>query len=250
MSAIIGHTGFVGSHLDVGFDFTHRFNSSNIHQIVDLDTDVLVCAGLPAEKWKANSNPQTDWDNTLQLSENLSRVTANQAILISTIDVYQPAQGATEFDPPTPNGFEAYGRNRAWFEGFFASHFENSHIIRLPGLFGANLRKNLIYDLMHDREDQIIRVNANSKFQFFNVSKIWNYINAAMAQNFKVLNLSTEPITAQETADIFGYKLSDEGSFVEYNMKSAYFEYFQGKDGYLIGKESVKADILEFSKQR
>lgn len=250
MSAIIGHTGFVGSHLENGFEFSHRFNSSTIHQIMGLETDVLVCAGLPAEKWKANSNPQMDWENTVKLSENLSRVRADRAILISTIDVYQPAQGVTENDQPTSNGLEAYGRNRAWFENFFASHFQNSHIIRLPGLFGANLRKNLIYDLMHNREDQFSKVNANSKFQFFNVSTIWNYIDVAKSQDFRVLNISTEPITAQEIANIFGYELSDTGNLVTYDMKSDYFKSFQGRDGYLISREKVEADILEFSKQR
>lgn len=250
MSAIIGHTGFVGSHLENGYQFSHRFNSSNIQEIIGLDTDLLVCAGLPAEKWKANSNPQMDWENTAKLSECLSRVSANQAILISTIDVYQPALGVTEYDPPSPNGFEAYGRNRAWFESFFASHFQFSHIIRLPGLFGANLRKNLIYDLLHNREDQFSKVNANSKFQFFNVSTIWSYIDTAMSQDFGVLNISTEPITAQEIANIFGYKLSDSGNLITYDMKSAYFESFQGSNGYLIGKEKVKADILEFSRQK
>ena len=140
MSALIGSTGFVGGHLQKDFHFTHMYNRSNISEIQGLDTDLLICAGLPAEKWKANNDPESDWSNMVSLAQKISSVKADKAILISTIDVYQPALEVTEEDRPNYDGEGAYGRNRAWFESFFDSQFSNNIILRLPGLFANNLK--------------------------------------------------------------------------------------------------------------
>ena len=239
MSALIGSTGFVGGHLQRGFDFTHMYNRSNISEIQGLETDLLICAGLPAEKWKANSDPQSDWLNMANLAQKISSVKANKAILISTIDVYQPAMEVTEEDRPNYDGEGAYGRNRAWFESFFVSQFSNSLILRLPGLFGSNLKKNFIFDLVNERTDQFLSVHSESKFQFYNIHGIWHLIEKCNDEEIPLLNVATEPITAQEIANIFDVSLSCSGKKVEYLMKSKYFKVFNGKDGFLQDKAEV-----------
>lgn len=243
MSALIGSTGFVGGHLQKGFEFSHTYNRANISEIQDLETDLLICAGLPAEKWKANSEPEPDRSNMANLAQIVTSVSAERAVLISTIDVYQPAIDVTEKDSPDYNGEEAYGRNRAWFETHFRSQFPNAQIIRLPGLFGENLRKNLIYDLMHKREEQYKNVNYKSKFQFFDITQIWNVINSSIENDLSLLNVATEPISAQEIAEIFGCQLGNSGKEIAYNMKTLHAEVFrEGKD-YLMSKEEVKMRI-------
>ncbi len=239
MRALIGSTGFVGGHLQEIFKFTHTYNRANISEIQGLKTEMLICAGLPAEKWKANMDTETDWWNMANLAQLVSTVKTNRAVLISTIDVYQPAIGVTENDPASLNGVEGYGRNRAWFESFFAMHFPQSTIIRLPGLFGPDLKKNLIFDLMNNRSEDYMQVNQESFFQYFDISQIGEVITKAVAKKLQFLNVATEPIPAQEIANIFGKKLGNEKSQKYYDMQTVYGEVFERDSNYLQSKEEV-----------
>ena len=243
MSALIGSTGFVGGHLQKDFEFTHKYNRANISEIQGLKTDLLICAGLPAEKWKANSDPGADWSNMANLAQCISLVTAEKAILISTIDVYQPPVDVTEDDKPNFNGEGAYGRNRAWFETFFASQFSNTVIIRLPGLFSSNLKKNFIYDLINNRSDLVSNVHQESKFQFYDIQSIWKIIDKCEEKNISLLNVATEPVSAQEIANIFDIELTGSQGKIEYFVKSKYDVVFNGIGGFLQDKSEVLEGI-------
>ena len=52
-TALIGYSGFVGGNLLRQRSFDACFNSSNIEAIAGRSFDLVVCAGAPAEKWKA-----------------------------------------------------------------------------------------------------------------------------------------------------------------------------------------------------
>ena len=244
MSALIGHTGFVGGHLQSNFSFREKYNRANILEIQGLKTDLIICAGLPAEKWKANSDPDSDWLNMANLSQLISTIEADKAILISTIDVYQPPREVTETSQPNLIGTEAYGRNRAWFELFFRAKFPDSLIVRLPGLFAPNLKKNLIFDLMNKREDQYSNVDGESEFQFFDITQISKVINIALQHQLSTLNIATEPLFAQEIADIFKVQLSTGKKKLNYQMKSNHESLFHGENGYLFSKEETIQGIL------
>ena len=249
MNSLIGYTGFVGSHLKDKVKFDLEFNSKNIDEIRGLDTELLVCAGLPAAKWHANNNPEQDYLNMIKLAQDLTMVRAKKAVLISSIDVFQPAFEVSEEDSPSYDGKEAYGRNRAWFELFFTNQFPDSTIMRLPGLFAQNLRKNLIFDLMNKREDQFKNVSRDSLFQFFDVSKTWDYINICLEENIRILNIATEPILAQEIADIFEVSLSKTENQVRYNMLTINCTKFNRFDGYLEGKNEILNQISKLKAQ-
>jgi dTDP-4-dehydrorhamnose reductase len=179
----------------------------------------------------------------VSLAQKISSVKADKAILISTIDVYQPALEVTEEDRPNYDGEGAYGRNRAWFESFFDSQFSNNIILRLPGLFANNLKKNFIFDLVNNRFDQVLKVHRESKFQFYDIQEIWYLIDKCIKEKISLLNVATEPLTAQEIASIFNVSLSCSGKKVEYLMKSRYFNVFNGKDGFLQDKTEVLKKI-------
>lgn len=249
MSVLIGSTGFVGGYLQKSFEFTHTYNRSNISDIQGLTTDLLICAGLPAEKWKANNDPVFDWLNMANLAQLISTVKADRAILISTIDVYQPAINVTENDRPDLNGTEAYGRNRAWFEIFFRLHFPHATIIRLPGLFGTNLKKNLIFDLLNGRKSQFMNVHKDSQFQFFDISLIWDVINKGLDNNLSVLNVATEPILAREIAGLFEEELYETEKKVSYDMKSLHSTIFKGNLDYLMSKNEIITRILSLKQK-
>lgn len=239
MAILVGSTGFVGSHIARAHEFAVQVHRPDIGNIVGLSADLLVCAGLPAEKWRANANIDADWANMARLAQVLSTVRADRAVLISTIDVYRSAVSVDEDDPADLDGSGAYGAHRAWFEAFFRSRFPDSLIIRLPGLFAPDVRKNLIHDLLHGRASQWARVNPRSTFQFFDVTRTWSVIEHAWAVGVQLLNVTSEPVTAQAVADLFGVRLSADTDVVEYDMRSVHAGAFGGRDGYLYTSEAV-----------
>ena len=243
MAILVGSTGFVGGHLSQFFDFEYKVNRENLKSISGIETDLIVCAGLPAQKWSANLHPHEDWSNMSSLAQVLSTVTSKRAVLVSTIDVYQPAICVDETSFPNFLGEERYGVHRAWFESFFKSQFPNALVLRLPALFAHDVRKNLIHDLLHGKEDQWSKVNPKSTFQWFDVSQTWEIIERAWEFNVSLLNVSSEPITSQEIASLFGKRLKSDSKSIEYNMKSIHAEKFGGHGGYIYDKTSVLEKI-------
>jgi len=208
-----------------------------------MSTDLLVCAGLPAEKWRANQEPQEDWANTSRLAQVLASVQADRAVLVSTIDVYQPAVDVDETDPAQFDGLGAYGAHRAWFEAFFRSRFPDSLVLRLPALYAPNVRKNLVHDLLRGKADQWARVNPASTFQFFDTTQTWTLIQRAWEERIRLLNVTSQPVTAQAVAELFDVQLTAQTPPVHYDMKSIHADTLGGRDGYLFTAESVLEGI-------
>ena len=90
-SALIGYTGFVGGNLISQTRFDDLYNSSNIENIQGKYYGLIVVAGAPAVKWKANKEPQQDLENLSRLMGCLDKAAAGFVILISTVDVYPTA---------------------------------------------------------------------------------------------------------------------------------------------------------------
>lgn len=248
MAVLVGSTGFVGGHLAVMQEFETKVHRSDIASIVGKNTDLLVCAGLPAEKWRANRHPAADWKNMATLAQVLASVRTERAVLISTIDVYQPAIGVFETDLAQFDGAEAYGSHRAWFEAFFRSNFPGALVLRLPALYASDVRKNLVHDLLHDKSDQIALMNPSSTFQFFDVTKTWTMIERAWDAGITLLNVTSEPVSARAVAALFGVRLDAHSPPIHYDMRSIYAQTLGGRSGYLFGSESVLKGISSLRK--
>jgi len=148
-TALIGYTGFVGGNIAAQHKFDDAFNSKNIADIARRSYDLVVCSGIPAAMWLANNNPEQDLANINALLDTLKTVNARRFVLVSTIAVY--AQPVAGFDEDS-EAFEtqlAYGRHRRYAEEAIAAHFPQHCILRLPALFGRNLKKNFLYDLLN-----------------------------------------------------------------------------------------------------
>ena len=100
-SALIGHTGFIGGNLLRQRPFDACFNSSNVEELAGRRFDLVVCSGVPAEKWKANRDPAGDLANIERLVRALDKVDARSVVLISTVDVFINPVDVDE-DSPTP----------------------------------------------------------------------------------------------------------------------------------------------------
>ncbi len=187
-SALIGYTGFVGSNLLRAHSFDDLYNSSNIGDIVGKHYSLLVCAGVPAVKWKANKEPQQDREQIAALIGPLSNVTADRFILISTIDVYSsPSEPHDESKDPFDSEAQPYGKHRLEVEQWATEHFSDTLIVRLPALFGPGLKKNVIFDLLHD--NQTDKIDPASSFQWYSLHRLWNDIEIADNAGLKLINL-------------------------------------------------------------
>ncbi len=223
-TALIGYTGFVGSSLRAQRSFEGLFNSANFQDMAGQSFDLMVCAGLPATKWKINQDPQADWTNILKLQSVLERVTAKEFVLISTIDVYPGRAGWNEDAPfPALSEMNAYGYHRLLFECFTAHTFSKTAIVRLPGLFGAGLKKNVIFDLLNNNALEVI--NPESIFQWYPTARLWRDIETVREAGLRVCNLFPEPIpTARILAELFPGKQVGQkaGPAITYDMHTQY----------------------------
>lgn len=148
MKALVGYTGFVGSNLDEATNFDGRYNSKNISSAYGTTPDLLIYAGVPAAKYLANSAPEKDFAVICQAQENIKKIAPKKLVLISTIDVFKNPVDVDEDSPIELEGLQAYGKNRRHLEIWTRENFPDALIIRLPGLFGKNLKKNFIYDFI------------------------------------------------------------------------------------------------------
>lgn len=149
MEFIVGYTGFVGSNLIASHNFDGMFNSKNVTEAYGKKPDLLVYSGVPAEMFLANQNPQADKERMDQAIQNIKQIQPKKMVLISTIAVYHNPNEVDEDYQIDQTEVSAYGANRLYLERWVEEHFEDYLIVRLPGLYGENLKKNFIYDFIH-----------------------------------------------------------------------------------------------------
>lgn len=241
-TALIGYTGFIGGNIAKQYRFTDYYNSSNIVKIHHKKYDLVVSAGTYAERWKANQNPKRDWQNIKKLVDNLKTVKANRFVLISTVDVYPVPQKVNEDTKVKLADLkQPYGINRLKMEASIKKIFPNVTILRLPQTFGEGLRKNFVYDLIHD--NALDFTHKDSLLQFYNLSNIWRDIQKAIKQNVSVMNLAVEPVTTRELAKYclgINFKTITKSPPLNYTMTSIY-----GKP-YLYTKKQILKELKNF----
>lgn len=149
MESLVGYTGFVGSNLSASHVFDGLYHSTNIADAFGTKPDLLVYSGVRAEKFLANSAPEKDLAAIQEAMQNIRRIQPRKLVLISTIDVYQTPNGVDENSEIDTVGLHPYGKNRYLLEQWTAQEFPDHLIVRLPGLYGINIKKNFIFDMIH-----------------------------------------------------------------------------------------------------
>ena len=149
MKVLVGYTGFVGSNIYAAGRFDAVYNSKNIKEAYGTKPDLLVYAGLRAEKYLANNAPEKDMELIVQAEENISKIDPKKLVLISTIDVFKNPRDVDENSITDTVDLHPYGYNRYKLELWVRENYPDALIIRLPGLFGKNIKKNFIYDYIN-----------------------------------------------------------------------------------------------------
>lgn len=246
-TALIGYTGFVGATLDQALRPQARFRSTDIETIRGRSFDHVVCAGVQAKKWWANLHPADDLAGIRRLLDALAEVEAERFTLISTIDVYPAPRGVDEDSIIERAGHHAYGLHRLEVEDWITARFPRTVVLRLPGLFGPGLKKNVIFDMMHDND--LPKVHPGGVFQYYDTRRLAADIGRAWDLGLGLVNISSEPLATSVLRDRFfpGKELGGTGPApAGYDMLSKHAAAWGGRDGYLYSADQVLADLADW----
>lgn len=225
MISLVGYTGFVGSNIyDQGkAEIEGLYNSSNIESSFNTKPDLLIYSGLRAEKFLANSNPEEDYKNILIAEDNIQRINPKKLVLISTIDVFKDPNGKDENSNIDTDNLHPYGLNRYKLETWVRENHPDALIIRLPGLFGKNIKKNFIYDMINKVPSMIKDIKMDELVA--TTPDIKSFYTLSSNNFYKINNLTSEDkkllLSYLEDLDFTALKFTDSRSrFQFYNLKN------------------------------
>lgn len=247
-NALIGFSGFVGGTLLKQTNFDSLYRSTNIADIDGLSFDTVVCAGAPAQKWIANREPETDLQKIQGLIEHLKTIQCNTFVLISTIDVFKIPIKVDEETLIDETDLHAYGLHRRLLEKFVENHFPNHLIVRLPGLVGPGLRKNVIFDFLNDNNIHLI--DSRGVFQFYPMVNLWYDIQTALKAHLSLVHLTSEPISVADVSEQgFGHAFNQllNGSPAVYDMRSRYVDIFKASGVYQYSARDIIQAIRSYA---
>jgi hypothetical protein len=226
-NALIGYTGFVGSTLCKQVPFVSRYRSTDIHEIRGKAFETVVCAGAPAQKWIANREPELDRQKIEGLIAHLDTLSSKSFVLISTVDVFKVPVGVDERTSVDEAGLHAYGLNRRLLEKFVETRFADHLIVRLPGLVGPGLRKNVIFDFLNS--NNITAIDSRGVFQFYPMVNLWFDIQTAREAGLKLVHLTAQPVSVADVSALgFGHPFDNrlERQVGNYDMQTCHGDVF------------------------
>ena len=242
-NALIGFNGFVGTTLLKQTQFGSLYRSTNIKDIEGENFNTIVCAGAPSQKWIANRDPEKDLKKINNLIKHLQNVSCKTFILISTVDVFKNPIRVDEDSIVDESGLNSYGLHRRLLEKFVENNFSNHLIIRLSGLVGPGLKKNVIFDLMNNNNLHV--VESRCVFQFYPMVNLWYDIQTALKAGLNLVHLTAEPISVADVSlkcfrKIFNQELTT--TPINYDFRSKHSNVFNGLSKYQYSyRETIQA---------
>lgn len=246
--ALIGYSGYVGGTLLGQRRFEALYRSTNIGAIDGRQFATVVCAGAPAQKWVANREPEADRRKIEALMAHLHAIRCETFVLISTVDVFSDPVGIDEDTPVIEEGLHPYGLHRRLLEKFVESRFSSRLIVRLPGLVGPGLRKNAIFDLLHD--NNVHAIDARGVFQFYPMVNLWYDIRAALEGGLELVHLTAEPISMAEISRLGFGRDFDQALGAPppaYDMRTRHAKRFGGAGHYQYGKRETLQAVRAYA---
>lgn len=223
------------------------YNSKNIQEIEWKEYDIVINSWISWTKWLANKEPEKDLSSIEKLLNHIKNVKIKKLIQISSIDVYwnNPSWKDEDFDiHSTLDDNFPYWIHRVKVEDFVIENFDDYHIIRLPWLFWDWLKKNSLYDLIHDHELHNLVWNIYIQHYF-----LWNIlkdIQFVVDNDIKIKNITSENISNFELNELFFKKeiwKNREKDFI-YDIKTKYKESWYDYDLF-----DIHSEINEFIKR-
>lgn len=244
MRILIGSTGFIGKNLQNFIHFDYLYNSDNLQDIQYApDGCDLYLACLPAAKWMVNKNPGIDLENTINIFSTIKGKKYRNVYLFSTIDVYQDTPlFANEGTKPVFTSL-GYGQNRYLFESILIDNlkYNRMKVIRLPGLFGNHLKKNILFDIKNNNE--LEKININSVYQWYNINRLEDDLNFIDELGMNIVNVFPEPVHTLDIIERYApdHSIGFRGPLMVYNYRT-----LSAKNRYWYDKETSLSEIGEF----
>ncbi len=163
MIAIFGSKGFVGSEISKSLkakgygvrDVTRENFEANLGK----DFDYVINAATPSARFKAKNDPMWDFVETVEKTAKIFYGTGfKKFIQVSSISARCQAD-------------TVYGRHKLAAESIV--HNGNSLIVRLGPMFGPNLRKGVLVDMLSNSK---VYVGRDSRYAFASVSFVGDWI--------------------------------------------------------------------------
>jgi nucleoside-diphosphate-sugar epimerase len=245
--ALIGHTGFVGGNLKAQAHYDDLYNTSNIESIADRKYDLIVCAGAPAAKWIANREPAADLRSIERLKYALQKVEADKFVLISSVDVYPRPIDVDETTPIDYAALQPYGKHRLMLEDFVAQRFHGASILRLPGLFGPGIKKNVVFDFLND--NRLDLVHQDGVFQFYDLANLQRDVQTCLDARLPLVNFATEPVSTREVAEqAFGRAFENTlpPPAPHYDLRTVHAHVFGRRGPYIASRDEVLFSMKRF----
>ncbi len=142
--------------------------------------------------------------------------------MISTFDVYSLPIEVDENTSINKENLHPYGKHRLELETFIQNRFD-ALVVRLPSLFGKGIKKNIVYDFLHN--NLVDKIHKDSVFQFYNLEHLWQNIQVAINNNLNLVNFATEPTSVAEVAAIaFDFDFTNQTqNAVKYDIHSKHY---------------------------
>lgn len=212
---VIGAQGFVGSafarYLKQRPVELIEVTRQNYSQCAGTHADVVIQAACNSKKYLADNDPVAEFDlSVTHCLRSLQDFPAALHVHISSVDVYAELAypGAnTEESPIDVTRLSHYGLHKLLAEQLVRHYASRWLIIRLAGMVGPGLRKNPVYDVLHD---QPLRIHPDSQYQFaatdLIAERVWRLVESGEVN--QVFNLCGRGlISPRQIADLAGRKL-------------------------------------------
>ena len=97
----------------------------------------------------ANKFPEKDKEIIDNAKNNIRKINPENVVLISTVAVYDCTNNVDEDYESDLKKLTPYGRHRLELEEWVEQNYKHHLIVRLPAIFGENMKKNFIYDFIN-----------------------------------------------------------------------------------------------------
>ena len=138
--AVIGYTGVIGSKVYEQLKFFKQyevvgFNRDNLSKLLHQEYDCVICTAPSSEKFKTNIGLANPAEEIETLVDTIAKVKAKQFVLVSS-------QSALHSE-------NRYGQVQNELCHAILQHHPNHSIYFMDTLYGENLKKGFVHDLIH-----------------------------------------------------------------------------------------------------
>lgn len=197
--ALFGANGFVGKKLHTSLikkGYTvFPITRDNYSQHLGKFYDIVINSAMPSARFLAKINPEKDFQETVEKTKNIfNGCTFNKFIQISTVS------SRCQLDT-------VYGKHKLAAENICNNG--NNLIIRLTSMFGDNLKKGVLIDII---KGQKVFVHKDSRYSFADIDFVTDYIVSNLHRNGILEIGAHNSVKLEDIAKYLGVNIEFDGT--------------------------------------